>query len=130
MSSTADVAESVAAAIAELEEAFRVSAEPTGDGGALVTVHELQVGDRWQPSQIDLVFEVAFNYPYAAIYPFFTTPELNRADGGQWPSALQRVDWRGAPRTQVSLRANRWNPQIDKAIGAVFQVQRWFESAP
>jgi hypothetical protein len=130
VSSTLDVAESVSGAIAELEEAFTVSAEPTGDGGALVTVHALELGDRWQPNQIELVFEVAYNYPYAAIYPYFTTSLLNRADGGQWPTALQRVDWRGAPRTQISLRANRWNPQIDKATGAVLQVQRWFETAP
>jgi hypothetical protein len=130
VSSTVDVAESVAGAIAELEEAFTVSVEPTGDGGAVVTVHELELGDRWQPGQIDLVFEVAYNYPNAAIYPYFTTPLLNRADGGQFPAALQRVDWRGAPRTQISLRANRWNPQIDKATGAVLQVQRWFETEP
>lgn len=129
MSSIADVAEAVAVAIDELEEACRVSAEPTGDGGAIVTVHELEIGEGWQPSRIDLVFEVAFNYPYAAIYPYFTTPDLIRTDGGQLPAALQRVEWRGASRTQISLRASRWSPQVDKATGAVLQVQRWFGTA-
>ncbi len=126
---TAEFSESVQQAIEGLERMFRVTVTATGDGGAIMTVHDLSISDRWQPSLIELTFEVAYNYPHAPIYPYFTTPELNRRDGGAWPSALQRVVWREAQRTQISLRANHWNPIVDTAVGAVVQVQRWFETA-
>lgn len=130
MNAIPDVAEPVKRAVAELERDFEVALEPTGDGGAILTVHGLEIGQRWQPDPIDLTCELAFNYPFAAIYPYYTTPDLVRTDGGAWPSALQRVEWRGAPRTQISLRSNRWNPQVDTALGAVTQVKRWFNTVP
>lgn len=122
----AALTETVRAAIEELEQSFRISVEPTGDGGAVITVHELAIGQRWQPNSIDLLFEVLYNYPHAPIYPYYTTSDLTRGDSAAWPSALQRVAWRGAQRTQISLRANRWNPSVDTAVGAVLQVQKWF----
>jgi hypothetical protein len=123
---TAELADAVGTATAELAELFGISVEAKGDGGAIVTVHALEIGEGWSPSSIDLTFEIAFNYPFAAIYPYFTQPDLQPAAGQAWPSALQRVEWRGAQRTQISLRANRWHPQVDTAVGAVLQVQQWF----
>ena len=122
------LASAVSEAIEYLRGMFEVTVEPSGDGGAIVTVHGLEIGDRWNPSVIDLIFEVAFNYPFAAIYPYFTTPDLNRSDGEQ-PQALQRVGWRGVSRTQISRRAARWNPEVDTAAGAVLQVQQWLRTA-
>jgi hypothetical protein len=124
-----DFSETVQQAIKELERLFTVTAAPIGDGGAIVTVHGLSINEPWQPSSIDLTFEVAYNYPHAPIYPYYTTPELNRGEGAARTSALQRVTWREAQRTQISLRSNRWNPNVDTAVGAVLQVQRWFETA-
>jgi hypothetical protein len=126
--SVPELSESVELAIEELRQSFTLSVTPTGDGGAVVTVHDLPIDERWEPSTIDLLFEIPYNYPHAAIYPYYTTPELNRGDGGAWPTALQRVSWREAPRTQISLRANRWNANVDTAVGAVLQVRRWFET--
>jgi len=125
----ASLAEAVAAAIDYLREMFELTVEPTGNGGAIVTIHGLEIGDKWNPNVIDLTFEIAFNYPFAPIYPYYTLTELSRTDGGGWPSGLQRIDWRGALWTQVSLRATRWNPQMDTAAGAAFQVQQWFRRA-
>jgi len=124
---TAELTDAVQAATAQLAEVFEVAIEPLGDGGAVVTAHEIDVGERWRPTSIDLSFEIAFNYPFAPIYPYFTRPDLEPAAGQAWPSALQRVGWRGAQRTQVSLRAKRWHPQVDTALGAVLQVQQWFQ---
>ena len=76
------------AAIVELEAEYEsVAWEADGSGGAYVTVAPLVVGPRWEPSEVPITFQVAFNYPFAAIYPFYTTHELNRIDGGAWPSA-------------------------------------------
>lgn len=116
----------VETAIADLEREYDVIVEPDGSGGAIVTVSPIDLGPKWLPQSIDLIFATAFNYPFAAIYPFYAEPALSRTDDGAWPSALQRVSWRGRDVTQISLRANRWNPNVDTAIGAVAQVAHWF----
>jgi hypothetical protein len=124
------LAAEVARAIAELEAEFgEVTAEPTGDGGARVTVHDVELGDRWAPKRTAVHFVLAYNYPDAAIYPYFVTNDLQRIDNGPWPGALQRgIDTFGTgPRVQVSLRASRWRPHVDTAVGAIQQVRRWFQ---
>lgn len=122
----ASIVPTVAAAVVYLNGLFSAEAEPSGDGGAIVVVRGLDIGETWTPTSMNLTFEIPFNYPFAAIYPFYCEAGLARADGQALPSALQRVDWRGGSMTQVSLRASRWNPQIDTAAGAVLQVQEWF----
>jgi hypothetical protein len=127
VSSAVDLAEAVAAAIAELEQAgHTLSAAALGDGGSLVTVHNFSFGDRWLPERGDLIFEIPYNYPFAPIYPYYTSYELSRREGDR-PAALQIVDWRGGQYAQISLRATNWNPQIDTAVGAVAQVEHWFK---
>ena len=119
------VSEPVLQAIADLQADFAVTYEPTGDGGAIVDVHDLDLGPSWQPSVVDLTFQIPYNYPFAPIYPYYVQSGLVRADG-QGEAALQPASWRGLPHTQISLRANRWSPQVDTALGAVAQVQDWF----
>lgn len=126
MSAAADTNDVVAGAIRELEQEFELAVEPDGNGGAIVSVLGVDLGERWAPRIVDISFNVAFNYPFAPIYPFYTSPALERRDGGEWPSALQRVDWRGNQVTQISLRANHWNPNVDTANGAVIQALHWF----
>jgi hypothetical protein len=117
----------VAAAIADLAHEFGVTeVESTGDGGAYVKLNEIEIGPRWQPTHAELSFLVPFNFPYAYIYPFYTDQVLTRADGGDQPNALQRVNWRGRDVTQISLRPNRWQPQYESASSLVYLVQHWF----
>lgn len=131
MNVTTDLAAAVAAAIIELEAEYEsVSWETDGSGGAHVTVAPLALGPRWQPSEVPVTFQVAFNYPHAAIYPFFTTHELSRVDNGAWPSALQKVGWRDQQVVQISLRANRWQPAYDTASSALALVGHWFRTSP
>jgi Prokaryotic E2 family E len=122
-----DIFAEVFAAVAELEREFGdIEVEAAGDGGAYATVCGIEIGPRWRPSPIDLSFLVPFNFPYTYIYPFYTLSLLERVDGGSWPSALQRVNWRGQEMTQISLRPNRWQPQYESASSLVYLVQRWF----
>jgi hypothetical protein len=121
------LADAVEAAIVELKRDFDVDVAPAGDGGAIVTVHDLEIGERWSPAVVNLEFAIAFNYPFAPIYPYYTRGDLERTDGGPWPAALQRVDWQGKQVVQISLRATRWNPDVDCATAAVAQVRRWFQ---
>jgi len=122
------LAPAVAGALTELRVDFgAITVEPDGRGGAYVTVLELDAGPRWRPMQLELALHLPFNYPFSAVYPFYTTDELERAEGGMRPPALQTVEWRGRRVTQVSLRANRWRPEHDTASGAVAQVRHWFQ---
>ncbi len=128
MSVATDLVTPVAEAIEELvDAAYTISYEPLSDGGAIVTAHEFAFGDLWTPTG-DLRFELAYNYPYSAIYPFFGPAGLQRVDGGPRPNALTDIAWRGSSHTQISLRHNRWNPRVDTALGALAQVEHWFQS--
>jgi len=120
-----------AEAVEEIEAEFdAVSSEPDGEGGAFVVVESIDAGDRWVPDLLAVEFQILFNYPYAAIYPYYTTPELRRADAGQLPQGLQRVEWRGRQVTQISLRSNHWEPQHDTALSKLKQVRHWLQTVP
>jgi hypothetical protein len=119
----------VSAAIEEIAAEFEgTRSEPDGEGGAYVAVQGIEIGERWSPQLITLEFQILFNYPFGAIYPYFTTAELHRADGGQLPSGLQPVPWRGRPMTQVSLRSNHWDPRHDTALSKLKQARHWLQS--
>ena len=121
MSATA-IADTVARALEELEQVFpgAVTHEPDGTGGAYVTVAGCELGDRWTRPVAAVSFHVPFNYPWAAIYPYYLPGDAWPV--GPAPPALQRIVWRGREVVQVSLRHNQWNPQIDNALGSVRQV--------
>lgn len=129
MSAQPEYSEAIAAAIAELRKEYEAVAwMPDGSGGAYVTVSPLQFGERWTPATATVEFALAFNYPYAPVYPFYATAALARADGGPWPAALQRVNWRGMNVTQISLRTRRWEPAHDTASTALRFVEHWFQT--
>jgi len=111
-----------------LEEAFpsRVSCEADGQGGAYVTVGDVDLGGTWNVAVAPLSFHLAYNYPAAAPYPFYL-PAGTRPSGG-WPNGLQRVHWRDRDVVQVSLRHNRWDPARDSAVGSVLQVRDWLRA--
>jgi hypothetical protein len=122
-------AQPLAAALDEIERDFgTVSAEPDGSGGAYVRVDSVEAGPRWSPTLIPVEFQLLYNYPFAAIYPYYTTIELQRVDGGPWPSALQRADWRGRQVVQISLRSTRWQPGIETASSSLAQVRHWLHN--
>jgi hypothetical protein len=128
---SATMSAAIAGAVDDLAHVFgEVEVEPDGQGGAYVTVRNLDLGDRWSPRIVALSFQLAYNYPHAAVYPYFGPAGIMRTDGGLLPSALQQIAWRGELRTQISLRANRWSPTHDTAAGAVAQVCRFFRTVP
>jgi hypothetical protein len=126
--STLQLTPHIAAAIEELERDFGdVTVEPDGSGGVYVRVGEVQAGPQWEPAIIPVEFQILFNYPFAAIYPYYTTDELSRVEGA-WPTAMQHVDWRGRRVVQISLRATRWQPNIETASSALAQVRHWLQA--
>jgi hypothetical protein len=130
VSAQPEIQAAVLAAIGELEREYEtVKWSPDGSGGAYVTVSQVNLGERWSPSSTSVEVAIAFNYPYAPIYPFYTVASLTRADGGAYPAALQRVAWRGMEFTQISLRARRWEPAHDTVSTALRLVEHWFQTA-
>jgi hypothetical protein len=123
------VSQGVSLGLEQLEEVFsgRVRHEPDGEGGAFVVVDGIELGERWSATVAALAFHLAYNYPASSIYPYYLQPDIVPADGG-FPQALQRVDWRGSPMVQVSLRQENWDPRRDNAVGAVMQTQDWLRS--
>jgi hypothetical protein len=121
----------VQAAIEALVDEFPgTAATPDGNGGAFVSVPELRIGPSWTPSVIILKLQLTYNYPDAAIYPFYAPQELQRTQGA-WPGNMARgASFNGESLIQISLRANRWHPATDTAVGAVHQVGKWLREVP
>ncbi len=117
----------LAHALGELERAFprRVAVVADDEQGAVVRISDVELSPRWSEPKGDVWFLLPFHYPDAAIYPYYVTGATPA--GGQVP-ALQAVSWRGMPATQVSLRHNCWNPNVDTALGSVRQTLAWLRT--
>ncbi len=128
--------DSVQQAIAEIRAAFpghKLDVEPDADGGAYVKVHDLGLGDEYEPSVSWLAFRITFQYPFADIYPHFCIPILKRKDSrplgagfnlnNQWqtPKASE-------PAIMLSRRSNRLDPETDTAALKLAKVLDWIRS--
>jgi hypothetical protein len=111
-------------ALKELEQAFpgRVTVVAQDASGAVVRITDIELSPRWSAPTGELWFLLPFHYPDAAIYPYHVTGTA--PSGGLLPP-LQPVNWRGMNATQVSLRHNSWNPNVDTALGSVRQTLAW-----
>ena len=114
-------------ALAELEHAHLGHVEVVSEDGAgvVVRITAVALGDRWSIPTGDLWFQIPYHYPDAPIYPYYVTGSVPTA--GNTPG-LQAVTWRNMPATQVSLRHNRWSPNVDTALGSVRQTIAWLQS--
>ncbi len=114
-------------ALGELERAFpgQVDVVSEDGGGVVVRITGIALGARWSNPIGDLWFQIPYHYPDSAIYPYHVTGSVPAA--GNCPG-LQAVQWRNIPATQVSLRHNRWNPNLDTALGSVRQTITWLQT--
>src|SRR5215211_2993970 len=118
-------------AVAELRAAFaghKVEATPEGQGGAYVIVHDLHLGDQYRPTHSWVGFLIAHTYPYADVYPHFTSPDFARADGAALGEGIAQTPWRDQPATQLSRRSNHWNATADTAAVKLSKVLEWLRS--
>lgn len=123
----------VAAAIDELRVAFpdsTVKAAPDPQGGAIVMVDPVSIGDHWSPSQTWIRFRITFQYPYADCYPHFVTAELCRVDGAPPGEGIQvgipAPD--GHPASQLSRRSTHLDPATDTAVVKLIKVLQWMRT--
>ncbi len=121
----------VADAVHEIRQTFaghNVEIEEESQGGACVTVHDLEVGERYRPHRIWLGFLIPFQYPATDVYPHFTDPGLTWSDGVSLGEGFSVASWKGRPAMQISRRSNRWNPANDSAAAKLLKVLDWMKS--
>ena len=122
----------VQTAIEELRQTFaglRVEVEPERQGGAYVTVHDIDVGERYAPRTTWCGFLVPFHYPRADVYPHYVDGGLRRADGRPHGLGITTFgQWQGRSALQLSRRSRRWNPAADTAAGKLLKVIAWLKS--
>jgi hypothetical protein len=120
----------VEAAIEEIKQTFvghTVHVEPEAQGGAIVVVDDLAIGERYRPSISWFGFTIPFQYPRADVYPHFVTPDLQRVDGrGLGQGFSGPTSWNNNKSAiQISRRSNRWDPSLDTAAGKLLKVLEW-----
>jgi hypothetical protein len=117
--------------IVEIRETFEghpIDVREDGQGGAVVRVHDLHVGDQYEPSVSWVEFVLTFQYPAADVYPHFLVPDLRRKDRNPLGDGFGQVTWNSASATQVSRRSNRMNAAVDTAAIKLTKVLQWTRS--
>src|SRR5947208_1589663 len=119
----------VETAVQEIRNSFaghRTDVEPEAQGGAYVTVHDLDIGDRHEPFRSWVGFLITFQYPRADVYPHFIDPAVRRADGQPHGAGISGpTNWNGRQALQVSRRSSRWDCTIDTAVGKLHKILAW-----
>lgn len=116
------------AAIDDVRETFpehEVTDEDLPDGSVWLTVHGLEISDRWTPGTIDLSVKVPTTFPASPPYPYYGPPGLTWS-GGQAP-ALQAINLDGVARTQISLM-KPYDPETETLGGRIVAVRHWMRS--
>lgn len=121
-------------AIAELRQAFpdaQLSVREDGSGGVYLLLDPVDPGSAYAQRETWVGFHLAFNYPYADVYPHFVRPDLTRVDGrpaanpGMGIQAVNWPAWDNRAALQLSRRSNRLNPRTDTATTKLVKVLDW-----
>ncbi|MFB6340546.1 hypothetical protein ACE1ET_02435 [Saccharicrinis sp. FJH62] len=106
-------------AIHELQEAYgedNIEVKPDGNGGALIVVKNIDIGDKFIPSKIWCGFHINHMYPMSDVYPHFVNSDLQFNGGSDLKGPYQKREWNARNSIQVSRRSKRWNPALDTAL--------------
>ena len=119
-------------AIAEIGEAYpetTVSVREDGEGGAYVTLEEVDPGPVYRERGTWIGFRITFQYPYSDTYPHFVRGDLSRADGrGLGEGMSQNQNFEGRPAVQISRRSNHLDPRTQTALLKLEKVLAWLAS--
>ena len=122
---------SVLAAIEELRctfEGCNLGFEDDESGGAFVMVSNVPLGRPYRQHNTWFGFHITFQYPYADVYPHFTTPDLARFDGGNLGGGFGTATFQGRSAIQISRRSNKLNPETDTAALKLLKVIQWMKN--
>ncbi len=130
-------------AIAEIRVTFEghpIDVDPDPEGGAFVTVHDLSLGDQYEPSVSWVAFRITFQYPHADVYPHFCVGGLKRKDGTELGDPFHKATWetpRGAeasisrvpPRQPLECRRRYRGHQTHPSVGVYSHQMNTFRIA-
>lgn len=125
--------ESVERAIEGIRERFaghEVHVREDGEGGAFVTVDELELGDLYTQKTTWLGARIVHTYPYADVYPHFCRGDLSRKDGRPLGDGTSTASWEGTAAIQLSRRSNHLEPEVDRADLKWLKVLDWLRRHP
>lgn len=117
-------------AIEEIKQAFpghELEVVPDGNGGARLTVHGIELSEKYQSGHYFIGFLVAHTYPASDIYPHFIGPRVAWKNVGAM-DGLSESTWHDKPATQISRRSNRWNRDVDTAALKLQKVIEWLKA--
>jgi hypothetical protein len=103
----------------------QIDVEPESQGGAYVTIHGVDLGERLTPSVSWIGFLLSFPYPRCDVYPFFIDQNVRRSDGSAHGGGFQPSTWQGQPAWQVSRRTTNPDPTDEMAALKVRKVLDW-----
>jgi hypothetical protein len=118
----------VCAAIDEIETAFptaTVTKRDDGDGGAVVIVEPIELGEKYEQAETWVGFHITFQYPYSDVYPLFVRGDLTRCDGRVLGDGTSTTTFEDRPAVQLSRKSNRHNPATDTAALKLLKVMDW-----
>jgi len=125
---TAALTAAVEQAVEQIEAGLpklRWQVDPDGQGGAVMLGEGLALGEPWAQTDTWIGFRIAFNYPYADIYPQFVRGDLARSDGGPIGEALSVTTFEGRPAVQISRSSPHRVPGVETALIKLLKVIEW-----
>ncbi len=119
-------------AVSEIRAAFpghEVRAVPWGEGGAEVTVEEIELGEGFEPSNSFVGFRIDRYYPNSDVYSHYVRGDIRKTDGSALPNPgmLPNHEWQGRSAIMVSRRSTRWDANTDTALGKLYKVSDWIK---
>jgi len=105
---------------------------PDDEGGAFVKVHDLLLGEQYQPARSWVAFRITFQYPFADIYPHYCVANLARKDGRALGEGFSQNTWKSPAgdeaATMLSRRSNHLNAATDTAALKLAKILDWIKT--
>lgn len=122
---TSNISATVETAINDLKRQFtghKIDLEEVANG-VNVTVHGIELTERYQQDETWIGFHIHRLYPQGDIYPHFVRLDLSPNGGCTLPAAmLNQRPFANKPARMVSRRSPRWNPLLDTADKKLLKV--------
>lgn len=122
-------------AVEEIRNAYRghaLDVLPDDEGGAFVKVHDLLLGEQYQPARSWVAFRITFQCPFADVYPHYCVANLARNDGRALGEGFSQNTWKSPAgdevATMLSRRSNQLNAVTDTAALKLAKVLDWIKS--
>jgi hypothetical protein len=126
--------DTVQQAVEEIRNAYRghsLDVSPDDEGGAFVKVHDLPLGEQYQPGSSWVAFRITFQYPFADVYPHYCVANLTRKDGRALGSGFSQNIWKSPAgdeaATMISRRSNQLNAATDTAALKLAKILDWIK---